>query len=424
MRNEGEANLKDDQQGHGRAGSVEGEGELGTLTLKQKVARRVERGHLWVFSNEVEELRGGAGDEVAVIDGRGRFVGMGVLSNSSLIRARIYARQRGVRLDQAFLQRKIAAARAARAVAFGGLPDSFRLLHSEADGVPGLVADVFGDCVVFQIATAAMEARREIIAAALWDGALGEGGRARVVVERSDVPARRLEGLEPRKAILGGELANPLPVRERGLTLFADILEGQKTGYYLDLATARGEAAPFLTGRRVLDVCCYVGAWSLTALAAGATATVGVDSSGPALALARRSAAENGYGESAKFVEADAFEYLRAAVNRTERYGAIVLDPPPLAKSKKDVPNALRAYRELNLRAMQALEPGGALFTFSCSHAIGEEEFREMLTMAARDVRQDFSFVRPLTQGPDHPMHLQTPETGYLKGALLVKQER
>ena len=391
----------------------------GTLTLKQKVGRRVERGHLWVFANEVETLQAGEGDEVHVIDGRGRYVGMGLLSNSSLIRARIYTRLRGVRMDREFLLGRIAAARAARERVFGGLPPAYRLLHSEADGVPGLVADVYGDCVVFQIATAAMEARREMIAAALW-----EGTGARVVVERSDMPARRLEALEPRKAILGGELANPLPIQERGLTLFADILEGQKTGYYLDLATARAEAAPWFAGRRVLDVCCYVGAWTLTALAAGATAAVGVDSSGPALALARRAAAENGLEDRAEFIEADAFEYLRSAVVRTERFGAIVLDPPPLAKAKKDAPAALRAYRELNVRAIQALEPGGALFTFSCSHAISEEDFREMLTMAARDTRQDMTLVRPLTQAADHPIHLQTPETSYLKGALLIKQRR
>ncbi|MCX7046493.1 MAG: class I SAM-dependent rRNA methyltransferase [Candidatus Sumerlaeota bacterium] len=387
--------------------------------MKRRVGRRAERGHLWVFSNEVEAIEGEPqpGDEVKVFSGKRKFLGMGLFSKSSMIRARIYSRLWEQPCDRAFIAGRLQAARAYRET-FGPLPHSYRLIHSESDGLPGLIVDVFGDQLVIQISTFAMEARR----AALMESLI-EVCSPRAIIERSDVPYRTVEGLEETKGCIHGEMRAPCEIEENGAIVLADLLEGQKTGYYLDQVQNRTLAIPFFKDKRVLDLFCYVGGWSLVAAVHGARETLGIDSSQAALELARAAARRNHLPpERCAFEEADVFEFVRKAVAENRQFDVIILDPPALAKSKRDAENALKAYRELNLRAMKLLSEDGLLITCSCSHNVGLDDFRDMLTMAAKDAHSDFSIAIQSGQSWDHPVHLQTPETSYLKVFFLRKR--
>lgn len=390
------------------------------VILHAKLARRVTRGHLWVFSNEVFGEHGDPepGDEVAVFDHRRRCVGMALYSRSSLIRARIYSRRKGELCDAAFIEKRLREALELRR-ALGPLPHAYRLANSEADGLPGAVVDVYGDHVVYQIGTFGMDRRREALIEAI----------ARVVepacvIERSDSPVRALEGLQPVNGVVRGEARRPLEVQEGAIRLLIDPLEGQKTGTYLDQAANRALARPLMAGRRVLDLFCHVGAWSFTAAAAGANEVLAIDNSAPALELARAAAALNPAAEGrVRFEKAELFERLRAMASSGEKYEVVILDPPPLARSKRDLRNALRGYRELNLRAMQLLAPGGLLVTCCCSHAVDEASFGHEVMMAARAARADLTiFSRPM-QPVDHAVHLATPETHYLKTLMLLRRD-
>lgn len=398
-----------------------------TLTLKPQIGRRVERGHLWVFSNEVADLTGDPqpGDEVIVRSAKGRFLGMALFSASSLIRARIYSRTMDEPCDAAYLRRALERARQWRARLLPGWPAvSHRLVHGDADGLPGLVVDVYGDPraphVVLQITTAALERRREELLAALI-----ELLHPTAIIERSDVAVRELEGLEPLKRVLHGTPASPCAVHEPGAELLADLLEGQKTGYFLDQVGNRRQARAAFNGARVLDMFCYVGAWSVTAGVAGATRVLGVDSSQGALDLARAAVELPANAIPAgrcDFERADAFQFMAAAAERGDLYDVVIVDPPALAKSRKDAEAALRAYRELNRRALQVLEPGGLLIACSCSHHVSSEQFETQLQLAARDTHSDLLLEWRGGQHADHPVHLATPETAYLKCLFLRKR--
>lgn len=390
-----------------------------SILLKRGAARRTERGHLWVFSNEVEAVAGGPmpGDAVKVFSARRKFLGMALYSKSSMIRARIYSRVWEQDFDAAFIKGRIADALKYRKDC-GAFGHSYRLVHGEADGMPGLIVDVFGDQVVMQINTFAIDMRREHVIAALV-----EILSPAAIIEKSDAPHRAGEGLAERKETAYGNPRTPCEIIENGATVLADLMGGQKTGYYLDQAANRAFAAPFFKDRRVLDLFCYVGAWSLVAGVHGAAETVGVDSSEKALALAAESVKLNKLDPARHtFVNANVFATVRELAEKGEKFDVVVLDPPALAKSKKDAEHALSAYRELNLRAMRLLADDGLLATFSCSHNISEEDFQNMLTLAAKDSRADLSILRRASQSPDHPVHLQTPETGYLKAFFLRKR--
>ncbi len=348
-----------------------------TLHLIEGVARRVQRGHFWVFSNEVARIdpsKPAPGTEVCVVDHRGRVMGMALLSPSSLIRARIYLRRAGEVCDGEYLKRALAAAMARRRRYLADpLPHSYRLAHSDADGLPGLTVDVFGDHAVLQITTAAMELRREAIIEAI---------RAvvapRVLIEKSDSPVRTLENLQPRSEVIFGTPDVPVRIEENGIVALADLVGGQKTGYYLDQVENRRRARRWFAGARVLDAFCYVGAWSLVAADAGAVSVMAVDSSQLALDMLAAARALNPAAQQCpmELVRADAFEHLRALAAQNAKFDAIVLDPPPLARSAKDRENALRAYRDLNRQGLKLLAPGGVLISSCCSHAVSAADFR------------------------------------------------
>ena len=390
-----------------------------SILLKRGVARRTERGHLWVFANEVDSTSGDPqpGDAVKVFSAKRKFLGMALYSKSSMIRGRIYSRAREQDCDAAFIKTRISEALKYR-ITCGAFGHSYRLVHSEADGLPGLVIDVFGDHAVIQIGTYAMEIRRDAVIAALI-----EILAPKAVIEKSDAPYRAGEGLPERSEVVYGEPRVPCEIRENGAIILADLAGGQKTGYFLDQAANRAFAISHLRGGRVLDLFCYVGAWALVAAVNGAAEAIGVDSSDKALALAGESANINGLDPAkCRFLNADVFAHVRQLVDQKERFDAVILDPPALAKTKKDVDHALSAYHELNLRAMRLLNDDGLLITCSCSHNVSEDDFRNMLTLAAKDSHADFSILNRAWQSPDHPVHLQTPETSYLKAFFLKKR--
>jgi 23S rRNA (cytosine1962-C5)-methyltransferase len=291
----------------------------------------------------------------------------------------------------------------------------WRAVFSEADGLPGLIVDRFGEIAVIQVLTAAMELRRDFVIRAVVE-TLGCKG----IFERSDSAQRSLEGLEPRLGPVWGEVPESLLVEDpEGIVIEASMTTGQKTGLFLDHHDNRLLLDGRAMGARVLDAFCYVGQWACCAIRWGAESVLGIDSSGEAIAQAEANAQRNGVGERCRFVKGDVFDELRRLEKERESFNVIVLDPPAFAKSRRQMRDALRGYREINLRAMRCLAKGGYLFTASCSHHVNEVDFREMLVRAATNAGREFIFDAPLRQSADHPILLGHPETAYLKGAVL-----
>ncbi len=382
-----------------------------TIKLKQKEDRRILRGHPWVFSNELGRMSATfePGEIVDVQDVSGRFVGRGYINPRSLIAVRILTRKQE-EIGLAFLKGKISAAHNLRKdLGFG---ESYRAVFSEGDGLPGLIVDKYADTLVVQSSTAGIDRLlHEVIAA------LNEEYFPTAIVLRNDVGSRELEGLSQEKRIIVGSLANPVTIEESGITYRVDVLEGQKTGFFFDQRENRLALKDYVRGRRTLDCFCYAGAWSLAAAKFGASEVIGLDSSEKAVSLARDNAALNGL--SAQFKTADVFDELRLLEKQGERFGCIVLDPPAFVKNRSKVREALKGYKDINLRAMKLLEPGGALVTCSCSHHIDQELFREMLIDAAYSAGRQARLLEMRSQARDHPMLLAAKETQYLKCAIL-----
>ncbi len=383
-----------------------------TVHLKQKEDRRVLRGHPWVFSNELREIPKDLfpGEIVDVLDSSGRFIGRGYIKPHTLIAVRILSRQRE-EIDVDFFRRKIAAARALRTML--GFGDSFRAVFSEGDGLPGLIVDKYADTLVVQSSTAGIDRVQEVIIAALKD----EYGPQSIVL-RNDAASRGIEGLSRETRVVLGEVAGTVMFEESGISYLADVLEGQKTGFFFDQRENRLALEDYVRGRRTLDCFCYVGAWALSAARFGASEVLGLDASEKAISLAAENATRNGL--EARFKTADVFDELRLLEKQRERFGCIVLDPPAFVKSRAKVREALKGYKEINLRAMRLLERGGVLVTCSCSHHIDQELFREMLIDAAYSAGRQARILEMRTQSRDHPILLAARETQYLKCAILV----
>lgn len=368
---------------------------------------------VWIFDNMVGEVSGDVvnGETVFVYDRKNKFLGSAVYNEASRIRARLFSLERET-FDDAYVERAITAA-VERRRAFFALDDSYRAVFSDSDFLPGLIADRIGNVLVVQLLTLAIDRRRERALDAL---------RRKLphssVIVRTDAPVRQKEGLAVEPAQVEGDVAAATAVRQDGFTVYADPLAGQKTGLFLDQRFNRRLIAPWCGRARVLDLFCYVGAWSFTAARAGAKEVVAVDSSAPALDMARRGAEENGFAQI-RFECGDVFDYLGSAGLRSERYDVIVCDPPAFAKTRKQVKEALRAYLTLNYRTMRLLAPGGLLATSSCSQHVGRDEFETVLELAARNARMRFHVVARGTQAPDHPILPDLPESEYLKCVLL-----
>jgi 23S rRNA (cytosine1962-C5)-methyltransferase len=383
-----------------------------SVHLKPKEDRRVLRGHPWVFSNEIQKIPEGAepGEVIDVLDASGRFVGRGYINPRSLIAVRILTRRQEA-IDADFLRRRISAAHSLRtSLGFG---ESYRALYSEGDGLPGLIVDKYANTLVLQSLTAGIDRLQDDIIAALRDEYSPE-----VIVLRNDAGSRAFEGLTQEKRVVLGSVTGPVVIEESGIIYQVDVLEGQKTGFFFDQRENRLALRDYAPGRRTLDCFCYVGAWSLSAARYGASEVIGIDSSERAVTLAAANAERNDL--SARFVNADVFDELRSMDKKDERFGLIILDPPAFVKSRAKVREALKGYKEINLRAMRLLEPGGVLATCSCSHHIDEALFREMLIDAAHSARRQARVLEMRSQARDHPVLLAARETQYLKCAMLV----
>jgi 23S rRNA (cytosine1962-C5)-methyltransferase len=376
--------------------------------------------HPWIFSGAVERVEGepAPGDTVTVVAADGTFLARAAFSPSSQIRARVWSFNPQDIVDGAFLARRVARAVAARARMFDATHSAGRLVHGESDGLPGVIADRYGDVVVLQCSSAGAERWRGALAAALT-----ETTGARCVFERSDAEVRALEGLPTRIGAVEGSLPDDISIVEGGLVYGVDVVHGQKTGFYLDQRDNRTIVGRYAAGRHVLNAFCYTGGFSLAALAGGASSVHSIDSSAEALQMARGNLARNGSLDATRAVwtEADVFTELRRLRDSGATFDMIVLDPPKFAPTAAHAERAARAYKDINLLAFKMLTAGGLLATFSCSGGITAELFQKIIAGAALDAQADAQIIAHLHAGADHPVALNFPEGDYLKGLLLRK---
>jgi len=380
---------------------------------RQKEARAL-AGHPWVYRSEIERIEGetAAGDVVTVCDARGKFLGRAHLNMGCQIAGRILTREDEPVCDD-FWHRRIAKAVARRARWAPGT-DACRLVYGEADGLPGLIVDRYGDVLVVQTLTAGMERAKPALLPAL--AALAA---PRAIYERNDPPSRRLEGLEQRKGFLLGGADLPVWVRVGALQMLADVENGQKTGLFLDQRENWQVVQGLAKGRTVLDAFCYAGGFAVHAAAGGATALFGIDLSPGAIEQAARNAERNGVATVCAFRAGNAFDELHAMDREGKAFDMVILDPPAFTKARDRVESALRGYKEINLRALKLLRPGGILVTCSCSYHVDRETFLETLRRAAMDAGRTAHLVELRTQARDHPVLLGVRETQYLKCAIL-----
>ena len=400
-----------------------------TLVLQSGKSGSVRRRHPWIFAGSVGTLKGRArsGDTVIVEDEHGVAMGRAAWSPASKIRARMWTFDPAETIDHAFFKRRIAQAvdrRAGWSVLRGEQPEPAgeRLIHGEADGLPGVIADRYGDTVVLQLTSAGADAWREAIVAGLV-----QATGCLQIYERSDSDVRKLEGLEPVTGWMVGKGLNAAPdnlfpqIDEHGVRFGVDVVGGHKTGFYLDQRDNRLMLRALAQGRRVLNCFCYTGGFSLQALAGGATSVMSIDSSGPALAQAQTNLAMNPQLDAsrAEWRDADVFQALRDYHKAGETFDLIVLDPPKFAPSAAHADQAARAYKDINLFGFKLLAPGGLLMTYSCSGGIGVELFQKIVASAASDAGRDARILRRLMASSDHPVGLAAPEGEYLKGLLV-----
>jgi len=376
--------------------------------------------HPWIFAGSVGRLEGRArpGDTVEVLADNLRPLGRAAYSPKSQIRARFWTFDVEESIDDAFFKRRVAAAVARRQA----LPElrgqqGLRLIHAESDGLPGVIADQYGDTVVVQLTSAGADKWRNAIVA----GLVKATGCARVY-ERSDSDVRGMEGLEPTTGWLYGEApAVALSIEENGVRMAVDVVGGHKTGFYLDQRDNRALLGQLAVGKDVLNCFCYTAGFSLQALAGGAASVLSIDSSGPALAQGKANLALNPQlpTERAHWQEADVFQALRDFRKDGRLFDLIVLDPPKFAPSASHAERAAKAYKDINVFGFKLLKPGGLLMTYSCSGGIGLELFQKIVAGAAHDAGREARIVRRLAGAADHPVALNFPEGEYLKGLLL-----
>lgn len=385
------------------------------LVLKKNEDRRLRRGHLWVFSNEVTDLSGFRPGELANVQSQnGRFLGVAYVNPHSLICARVLCRtERPV--DQAFLTERLQAALRWRDRYIGG--DVYRLFYSEADGFPGLIVDRYGDRVVVQAQTQGAYQRLNLVV-----HALREALTPVAIVLRNDSPIVRLEGLEQERRMLLGAEPAPVDFTLDGVTFRADLWGGQKTGFYLDQRENRRALAPYVDGAEVLDAYSYSGAWGLMAARFGAAHVTCVDSSEDAIGFARHGADANGWGDRFAFEQGDVEAALHAYAAAGRAFDVICLDPPPFARQRSHLRQALEKYQRLNALAMKLVRPGGMLITSSCSSQVSRSDFEQRLARAAERAQRPAQLIEFRGQARDHPVVLPMRETAYLKCAVLRVQ--
>lgn len=383
--------------------------------LRQGADRRLRSGHPWVFSNEIDRIEGNAqpGDGCEILTCTGQFLGMGYFNPHSLISVRLLSRQREDIDSPEFFISKIQAALDYRSRLYPDA-DTLRLIYGEADELPGFVVDRYGSVLSVQLLSQGAEKRRDALVEALV-----RLFSPQAIVARNDASVRELEGLPRQVELLFGELPEQVCMTENGFRFSVDIMGGQKTGAFLDQKENHQALKGKVEGKNVLDLFCYSGSWSIHAAGYGAAQVTGVDISSGAVALATENARINGLQDRCRFLKADVFDVLKEMERSSERFGVVVLDPPAFVKSKKKLTEAVRGYLTVNRRAMELVEPGGYLFTCSCSYHMERELFLDTLRKAAAQAGRRARLVEMRGQAFDHPVLLACPETDYLKCAVV-----
>ena len=386
---------------------------LPSLRLKANADRRLRAGHLWVYSNEVDTaatpLSGfAAGDQAILEAAGGKPLGIVGVSPNNLICARLLSRDLKHSLDKSLLVHRIQVALSLRERLFD--QPCYRLIYGDSDLLPGLVVDRFHDHLVVQLASATMERNKDAVLEALVQVLKPRG-----VLWKNDSSARDAEGLERYVDTAFGVVPEWVELEENGVKFEAPVLQGQKTGWFYDHRMNRARLAPYVKGKRVLDLFSYIGGWGVQAAAFGASEVFCVDASAFALDGVERNAALNGVGEKMTCVEGDAFEAMKELKNAEERFDVVITDPPAFIKRKKDIKNGEAAYRRLNEAAMRLLNKDGILVSASCSMHLEEDHLQNILLGSARHLDRNIQLLERGAQGPDHPVHPAIPETRYIK---------
>lgn len=371
--------------------------------------KRIQTFHPWIFKSDIargEDLSA-PGEVVDILSSKGRFLARGVYNPQSQIALRILT-YREEPVDRGFIFSRVREAVSYRRT-FADLK-SCRLIFAESDRLPAVIADAFGDVIVLQCLSLGMEQFKQDIVDALVEELHPAG-----IWERNDVPVRRLEGLDMCTGLLYGKVPDRVEMTENGIRFLVDVKQGQKTGFFLDQKENRAAIAPFVRNKRVLDCFTHTGSFALHAGKFGAKEVTGIDISEYACEFARENAKLNGLENTVSFVTANAFDYLAEESRKGLKYDVIILDPPAFTKTRSAVESALRGYKEINLRAMKMLNPGGVLVTCSCSQHVHPDMFRNMVSAAAKDAHVLLRQIEFRTQGKDHPILPASPETEYLK---------
>jgi 23S rRNA (cytosine1962-C5)-methyltransferase len=378
-----------------------------------KPRSRIFHGHDWIYSSEVQKIFGDPkpGDVITLKDFRDRPLGSAIYNPDSQIVARRISRRKQD-LDADFFDRRLRRALNLRET-MGFTEPVYRLVWSEADGLPGIVIDRYGEAFTLQTLTLAMDQRKGMIVEAM-QRLFGE---EITVIERNDSSIRKAEGLEPVVGLLAGAWNGPITITVNGLIQEVDLLEGQKTGIYLDQLDAYAAVAALSTGKNVLDCFCNQGGFALHAAKAGAASVLAIDISEAAVAATRVNAERNGLTLEAQ--EANVFDFLKEAEVTERKFDLIILDPPSFTKSRKAVSGAMRGYKEIHLRALKLLTPDGILSTYCCSHHVSEQEFFDVIVDASVDAKRNLRLIAAHGQRRDHPVIVTLPETKYLKGFTL-----
>jgi len=390
----------------------------GQVKLQQGREKSLLRRHPWVFSGAIDSEVGNPkpGETVDVVDSKGKWLARGAYSPLSKIRVRIWTWNQDEKVDENFLEERVRLAIGMRkALKISDETNAIRLIHGESDRLPGFIVDQYNDALVMQVLSAGAEIWREVVADSLMKVTGAKG-----IFERSDVDVRTLEGLEPRTGILRGEVPEKIVIEENQLQFFVNLQNGQKTGFYVDQRRNRQMLRELMPeAADVLNCFCYTGAFSVYALAGGASSVISIDSSKDALTIAEENLGINGFGEAnAEWMEADVFKQLRKFRDSRQTFDVIILDPPKFAPTSALAQRASRGYKDINLLALKLLRPGGLLFTYSCSGGISADLFQKIVAGAALDAGVHAKIINKMVQGEDHPVSLDFPEGMYLKGLV------
>ncbi len=384
-------------------------------TLKKGEGRTLKAGGMWIYDNEIASIEGSFenGDIVEIHDFDGYFLGKGFINTNSKITVRLLSRRKNTVIDEAFLEARVRDAWEYRKQTID--TDSCRLIFGEADFLPGIVVDKFSDVLVVESLALGIDRWKPVIVEAVKKVLSEDGILIRGVYERSDAKVREQEGMERHKGFLGEPFDTKVEITENGVRYIVDVEDGQKTGYFLDQKNNRAAIRRFCKGKRVLDCFTHTGSFALNAGAAGAAEVLGVDASDLAIGQAMENARLNGLEERVKFSCEDVFELLPRLEDEGERYDVVILDPPAFTKSRNSVKNAVKGYREINLRGMRLLKDGGFLVTCSCSHFMEPELFAKTIREAANGAHKRLRQVEFRTQACDHPILWAADQSYYLK---------